>query len=58
MILCLGASVLGVTHSWICEQDVSKTSQCDVAFYVPILVMLAIASGISGLAVMAVSNVG
>ena len=56
LILCLTASVLGAIHQMVCEQDLSRTSKCDIGFGVPIIVMLAIACGISGLALLAMSD--
>ena len=56
LILCLGAIVLAAIHQMVCEQDLTKTSKCDIGFGVPILVLLAVACGVSGLAVLATSN--
>ena len=56
LILCLAASVLGAIHQMVCDQDVTSTSKCDIAFGVPVIVLLAIACGVSGLAVLAMSD--
>lgn len=56
LILCLTASVLVAIHQMVCEQDYAKTTRCDVGFGVPIIVLLAVACGISGLAVLAMSD--
>ena len=56
MVLCLVASVLGATHQMVCDSDLTKTSKCDIAFGVPIVVLAAVACGISGLAVLATSS--
>lgn len=56
LILCLAASVLVAIHQMVCEQDLTKTTKCDIGFGVPIVVFLAIACGVSGLAVLAMSN--
>lgn len=56
MILCLVASVLAAIHQMVCPQDMSSTSRCDVSFGVPIVVVLAIACGVAGLAVIAMSQ--
>jgi len=56
LLMCLGASVLAAIHQMVCAQDVTKTSKCDVAFGVPIVFLLAVACGISGLAVLATSH--
>lgn len=56
LILCLVASVLAAIHQMVCDQDLTKTSKCDIGFGVPIVVALAIACGISGLAVLAMGD--
>lgn len=56
LVLCLLASVLAAIHHVTCKQDHATTSRCDVAFGVPIIIMLAVACGISGLAVLAISE--
>lgn len=56
LVLCLTVSVLAAIHQMVCEQDTTTTSRCDVSFGVPIIVLLAIACGVSGLAVLAMSN--
>jgi hypothetical protein len=52
-ILVLLAGMLAAIHHYTCDQDLSKTSKCDVAFGVPIIVLLATACGICGLAILA-----
>ena len=56
LILCLAAIVLAAIHQMVCEQDLAKTSKCDIGFGVPIVVLLAIACGVSALAVLATSQ--
>ena len=56
LILCLAASVLAGIHQMVCEQKHDTTSKCDVALGVPVIMLLAIACGVSGLAVMALSE--
>jgi hypothetical protein len=56
LILCIIASVLVGTHQMVCKQDYDTTSTCDIAFGVPIIIMLAVACGVSGLAVLAISH--
>lgn len=56
LVLCLVASVLGATHQMVCEQHPDTTSKCDLAFGIPVIVLLAVACGISGLAVLAMSE--
>lgn len=56
MLLCLAASVLLAVHQMVCDQDMSKTSRCDLAFGVPLVLLLAVACGVSGLAVLATSG--
>lgn len=56
LVLCLAASVLGAVHQMVCAQDMTTTSRCDVSFGVPIIVLLAIACGVAGLAVIAMST--
>lgn len=55
-VLCVLASILAALYRTICEQDHSTTSKCDVAFGVPILVLLAVACGLAGLAVLAMQD--
>jgi hypothetical protein len=56
LILCLAVSVLAAIHQMVCEQDISRTTRCDIGFGVPIVVLLAVACGVSGLALLAMSN--
>ena len=56
LVMCLGASVLAAIHQMVCEQDLTTTSKCDIGFGVPFIVMLAVACGVSGLAVMTISE--
>ena len=56
LLLCLGASVLAAIHQMVCAQDVTKTSKCDVSFGIPIVFLLAVGCGVSGLAVLATSH--
>ena len=56
LVLCLSASVLAGIHRMICEQKYESTSRCDLAFGIPFITMLAIACGVSGLAVLATSE--
>jgi hypothetical protein len=56
MIMCLAASVLLAIHQMVCEQRSDTTSACDVALGVPMVVILAVACGIGGLAVLALSD--
>lgn len=56
LILCLIASVLAGIHQMTCEQRYETTTKCDVALGVPIIILLAVACGISGLAVLALSE--
>lgn len=55
-VLCVLASVLAAAHQKVCHQDYSTTSRCDVALGVPVIVLLAIACGISALAIIALSD--
>lgn len=56
LLLCLGASVLAAIHRMVCEQSMDNTNKCDIAFGVPMIFMLAVACGVSGLAVLATSH--
>lgn len=56
IVLCVVASVLATLHRVTCEQRMESTSRCDVAFGVPIIVLLAVAVGVSGLVVLALSD--
>ena len=56
LLLCLGASILSALHQMLCSQDNSTTSTCDIALGVPTVFMLAVACGVSGLAVLATSH--
>lgn len=56
IILCLLASVLGGIYRVTCTQDPSTTTKCDVAFGVPVVVLLAVACGVSGLFVLAINQ--
>jgi hypothetical protein len=56
LVLCLVASVLVAVHRMVCEQDLAKTTRCDIGFGVPIIVLLAVACGVSGLAVLATAD--
>ena len=56
LILCLVVSVLAAIHQMVCERDLSRTSRCDIGFGVPIIVLLAVACGVSGLALLAMSG--
>lgn len=56
LILCLVASVLTAIYQTVCEQRAESTSSCDVAFGVPIIVLLAVACGVSGLLVLAMNE--
>lgn len=56
LVLCLIASVLVAAHQMACEQKAETTTKCDVAFMVPVIVLAAVACGVSGLAVMASTN--
>lgn len=56
LVLCLAASVLAGIHQMVCDQDLTTTSKCDIGFGVPIIVLTAVACGVSGLAVIALSD--
>lgn len=56
LLLCIGASALAVVHRVACDQDMNNTSKCDIALGVPMIFMLAVACGVSGLAVLATSH--
>lgn len=56
LVLCLAASVLVAIHQMVCDQDMTTTSRCDIGFGVPIIVSAAVACGVSGLAVIAMSE--
>lgn len=58
LVLCLVASTLVAIHQMVCEQDPTTTSRCDLAFYIPVIVLAAVACGVSGLAVIAMSDSG
>lgn len=55
-VLCVVASILAAVHQKVCHQDYSTTSRCDVALGVPVIVLVAVASGISALAILALSD--
>ena len=55
-VICILASVLAAAHQKVCHQDYSTTSRCDVVLGVPVIVLLAVACGISALAILALSN--
>lgn len=55
-LLCVLASVLAAVHQKTCQQDYSTTSRCDVVLGVPVIVLLAVASGVSALAILALSG--
>lgn len=57
LVLCLIASVLFAIHQMACEQKEDTTTSCDMWFGVPIIVLCAVACGISGLAVLAMNEV-
>lgn len=54
--LCVLASVLAAVHQKACQQDYSTTTRCDVALGVPVIVLLAVASGVCALAMLALSG--
>lgn len=56
VVLCLVASVLAAIHQMVCDQKPETTTRCDVGFGVPIIVLLAVACGVSALAVLAMSE--
>lgn len=56
LVLCLVATALGAIHQMVCDQDPASTSKCDLAFGIPIVVLMAVACGVSGLAVLAMSE--
>lgn len=56
LVLCLLVSVMVAVHQVTCDQKPETTSKCDVAFMVPIVVLAAVACGVSGLAVLAASD--
>lgn len=56
VVLCLVASVLAAIHQMVCEQKPDQTTKCDVGFGVPIIVLTAVACGVSALAVLALSE--
>lgn len=56
LVLCLIASVLVAAHQMTCEQKAETTTKCDVAYIAPVIVLVAVACGIAGLAVLAVGE--
>lgn len=58
VVLCVVASILGGIHQMVCDQRPETTTGCDVAFGVPVVVALAVACGVSGLVLLAMTNSG
>lgn len=56
LLLCIGASALAGVHRMACDQTLESTSTCDLALGVPMIFLLAVACGVSGLAVLATSH--
>ena len=56
LILCITASALAAVHRMACDQSLENTSTCDIALGVPMIFLLAVACGVSGLAVLATSH--
>jgi hypothetical protein len=56
LALCLVASVLLGIHQMVCDQDTSKTTRCDLWFGIPVMVLMAVACGLAGLALISMSD--
>ena len=58
LVMCLLASALFGIHRAVCPQTPDTTTRCDVGFYVPIIILVAVACGLCGLAILALQDSG